>query len=174
MKILFPTKETVRNSTLGEPGGGTMFFRRSDWSSADYPKELFHDSKSKRGKILMHSKMILGTLKKVSDSNGIYFDGDTETEDDSDIEIVGERKPTGWAYVGSHNFTMAAWGSFMEKSTPFTPIFSVANYELGIVIPLYSEKDADAVVCWERPPASYAANHSEPWIQSESVHFQNE
>ena len=70
--------------------------------------------------------MILGTLKKVSDSNGIYFDRDTETEDDSDIEIVGERKPTGWAYVGSHNFTMAAWGSFMEKSTPFTPIFSVS------------------------------------------------
>lgn len=71
--------------------------------------------------------MIIGTLKAVRGNKGISFDGDTDTEGDSDIEIVGERTPTGWAYIGSHNFTTSAWGSFGEKSTPFNPIFSVTT-----------------------------------------------
>jgi tyrosyl-DNA phosphodiesterase 1 len=69
--------------------------------------------------------MIIGTLKPVPSDNGLYFDGDTDDDSDSDIEILEEIQPTGWAYVGSHNFTMSAWGSFMEKSTQFSPIFSV-------------------------------------------------
>jgi len=34
-----------------------MFFKRADWASAGFPRELFHDSKSKRGGVLMHSKV---------------------------------------------------------------------------------------------------------------------
>jgi hypothetical protein len=36
-----------------------MFFKRADWASNGFPRELFHDSKSKRGGVLMHSKVWL-------------------------------------------------------------------------------------------------------------------
>jgi tyrosyl-DNA phosphodiesterase-1 len=39
-----------------------MFFKRVDWASGAFPRELFHDSKSKRGGVLMHSKVWLPTL----------------------------------------------------------------------------------------------------------------
>jgi tyrosyl-DNA phosphodiesterase-1 len=39
-----------------------MFFKRVDWASDAFPRELFHDSKSKRGGVLMHSKVWLPTL----------------------------------------------------------------------------------------------------------------
>jgi len=39
-----------------------MFFKRADWASGGFPRELFHDSKSKRGGVLMHSKVWLPTL----------------------------------------------------------------------------------------------------------------
>jgi tyrosyl-DNA phosphodiesterase 1 len=39
-----------------------MFFKRTDWASGGFPRELFHDSKSKRGGVLMHSKVCLLTL----------------------------------------------------------------------------------------------------------------
>jgi hypothetical protein len=50
----------------------------------------------------------------------------TESESDGGDSDVVERKVTGWVYVGSHNFTTAAWGSFQAKSTKFTPVFSVS------------------------------------------------
>ena len=130
-----------------------MFFKRTNWASDQFPRELFHDSKSKRGGVLMHSKvcyfrlirssapsltyrleMILGTLRRKSSYSGdrgrTTGEGDddsvTESEsDDGDSDIV-ERKVTGWVYVGSHNFTTAAWGSFQAKSTAFSPIFAVS------------------------------------------------
>jgi tyrosyl-DNA phosphodiesterase-1 len=75
MKVIFPTLRTVRESRLGEAvschprsrvfqpkksilkGGGTMFFKKADWVSDEFPRDLFHDSKSKRGGVLMHSKV---------------------------------------------------------------------------------------------------------------------
>ena len=79
--------------------------------------------------------MILGTLRRQpppSSSKGKARDDEDEDEsvtesegDDGDSEII-ERKVTGWAYVGSHNFTAAAWGSFQAKSTAFTPVFAVS------------------------------------------------
>lgn len=36
-----------------------MFCRRNQWESAKFPRELFHDSKSKRGGVLMHSKVCI-------------------------------------------------------------------------------------------------------------------
>ena len=50
----------------------------------------------------------------------------TESEDDDGDSDIVERKVTGWVYVGSHNFTAAAWGSFQAKSTAFTPVFAVS------------------------------------------------
>ena len=130
-----------------------MFFKRRDWASEGFPRELFHDSKSKRGGVLMHSKvcllppirspacsptcrleMILGTLRRKlplssAKEETTGEDGDdsvTESESDAGDSDIVERKVTGWVYVGSHNFTAAAWGSFQAKSTGFSPIFAVS------------------------------------------------
>lgn len=79
--------------------------------------------------------MILGTLRRKSSPSGAQGkvtaededDSVTESEsDDADSDIV-ERKVTGWVYVGSHNFTTAAWGSFQAKSTSFSPAFAVSS-----------------------------------------------
>ena len=78
--------------------------------------------------------MILGTLRRTPPlsnargkavDNGDEDDSVTESESDGDSDIV-ERKVKGWVYVGSHNFTAAAWGSFQAKSTAFTPVFAVS------------------------------------------------
>jgi len=57
LKILFPTWDWVRNSVLGEAGGGTMFCRKRSWEAAKFPRNLFHESRSRRGRVLMHSKV---------------------------------------------------------------------------------------------------------------------
>ena len=57
IKILFPSLRTVENSILGTDGGGTMFCREENWRRPNFPRELFHDSNSKRGGVLMHTKV---------------------------------------------------------------------------------------------------------------------
>lgn len=34
-----------------------MFCRSKQWEARTFPKELFYDSNSKRGRVLMHSKV---------------------------------------------------------------------------------------------------------------------
>lgn len=34
-----------------------MFCRRNQWEGKNFPRELFHQTRSKRGKVLMHSKV---------------------------------------------------------------------------------------------------------------------
>lgn len=76
MKIVFPSLKTVQDSIIGEPvsyaslvialeisdndcqGGGTMFCRTSQWEASKFPRELFHDSNSTGGRVLMHTKVI--------------------------------------------------------------------------------------------------------------------
>ncbi|CCM05286.1 uncharacterized protein FIBRA_07498 [Fibroporia radiculosa] len=169
VKILFPTSQYVRDSALGEAGGGTMFCRRNQWEGAKFPRELFHQSRSKRGKVLMHSKMILGMFRsRPSVFSGSSNRSDSETEDEDDPESDQE-KLIGWLYVGSHNFTPSAWGTL--SGSAFNPTLNITNYELGIVLPLRSEEEANRMVCWERPPKKYAHGKDEPWIQSESPAF---
>jgi tyrosyl-DNA phosphodiesterase 1 len=57
LKILFPTRDWVRSTVLGEAGGGTMFCRKSQWEAVKFPRNLFHESRSRRGRVLMHSKV---------------------------------------------------------------------------------------------------------------------
>jgi tyrosyl-DNA phosphodiesterase-1 len=76
MKVLFPSLATVETSELGKEvslsyafgaiadrqGGGTMFVGQS-WKVVT--KHLFHDANSKRGGVLMHSKVGWSTLIRV-------------------------------------------------------------------------------------------------------------
>ena len=39
-----------------------MFCRRNQWEAAKFPRDLFHQSRSKRGRVLMHSKVRVVTI----------------------------------------------------------------------------------------------------------------
>ena len=39
-----------------------MFCRRNQWEGKNFPRELFHQTRSKRGRVLMHSKARLHTF----------------------------------------------------------------------------------------------------------------
>ncbi|KAH9911780.1 phospholipase D/nuclease [Epithele typhae] len=152
VKIMFPTGRYVRESVLGEAGGGTMFCRRQQWEAANFPRQLFHETRSRRGKVLMHSKMVLGTFR---DKRG--------TLDAAPAGSDGEDKPVGWLYMGSHNFTPSAWGTL--SGSAFNPTLNITNYELGILMPLQNEAEVDRLTCWERPPKKYVAGQDEPWVR---------
>ncbi|EPS99962.1 hypothetical protein FOMPIDRAFT_1060549 [Fomitopsis schrenkii] len=164
IKILFPTLQYVRDSVAGERGGGTMFCRRNQWEGAKFPRDLFHQSRSKRGRVLMHSKMILGIIRDKSAASDTRSDSETESEDDT-----SKAKAVGWLYMGSHNFTPSAWGTL--SGSAFNPTLNITNYELGILLPVHSEEEANQLACWERPPRKYVLGKDEPWIQSESPVF---
>ncbi|KAF8841337.1 phospholipase D/nuclease [Paxillus ammoniavirescens] len=178
VKIIFPSLKTVRASALGEPGGGTMFCRTNQWEGAKFPRELFHDSNSVGGRVLMHTKMIIATFRQkstpfASSSKSVpkarstaqnsETESETEPQDDA-VEAINE--PIGWAYVGSHNFTPSAWGTL--SGSGFNPVLNLVNYELGILFPLHGEEDAKRVACFKRPPRKYGLREDRPWIQEES------
>lgn len=164
LKILFPTLDWVRNSVLGEAGGGTMFCRKNTWEAAKFPRNLFGESRSRRGRVLMHSKMMIAVFVGAGSSAA---DEDSDSETDSDIMEVkmDQDDAMGYAYVGSHNFTPSAWGTL--SGSGFTPVLNVTNYELGIVFPLKDEAEIDRVVCYERPAKRYGSR-DRPWMQEES------
>lgn len=69
-------------------------------------------------------KMIIAMLQdNPSSSKKRKEEESSETEDDSDDEIQVVEPASGWAYVGSHNFTPSAWGTLSGSS--FNPILNV-------------------------------------------------
>ncbi|KAJ4492595.1 tyrosyl-DNA phosphodiesterase-domain-containing protein [Lentinula edodes] len=172
VKVLFPTLATVRSSQHGERGGGNLFFQRSYWEGKKFPRQLFYDSRSKAGKTLMHTKMIVGSISQKVATKGpqkevINIDTDSEDSDSGEeVEVVDAN--VGWIYLGSHNFTPSAWGTL--SGSAFNPIMNIRNYELGIVLPLKDMAEVDKLACFERPPRKYGPDDS-PWIQEESIYF---
>jgi hypothetical protein len=69
--------------------------------------------------------MILGTLRC-----GSAQDDDTknETEGKGESDAVGKplRRPHAWFYVGSHNFSVSAWGA--PRGSGFNPVLNVRAF----------------------------------------------
>jgi tyrosyl-DNA phosphodiesterase-1 len=126
--------------------------------------------------------MIVGLLQENSLIAKLKV-GESIDVDSGGIEPV--EPAMGWVYVGSHNFTQAAWGTLSGSAfnpvlnASITPvlrssaswylcnIFSqITNYELGIVLLLKDVEEADRVACFQRPPKKYTPS-DEPWV---SVH----
>ncbi|KAG8970149.1 hypothetical protein FRC03_011167 [Tulasnella sp. 419] len=185
IKILFPSLRTVQASVLGEPGGGTMFCRAKQWNGKNFPRHLFHDSNSKRGGILMHTKMILATFadKTANSSYNLLSSGEKDSykagsaNHDSHSPVTkgwqngaNGNRVGGWCYIGSHNFTPSAWGNLSGTSSD--PVMNVTNYELGIMFAL-SPVETDVAACkvatWERPPRKYLLGKDVPWMQDEHL-----
>ncbi|KAH7333757.1 tyrosyl-DNA phosphodiesterase-domain-containing protein [Rhizoctonia solani] len=146
LKVIFPSLRTVDESVLGRYGAGTMFCQRKQWDVSTFPRQNFYDSNSKRGKVLMHSKMILGIPNDANATPG---------------------KPKAWLYIGSHNFTPSAWGTL--SGTAFNPSIYITNYELGVVLPLESVAQGDKLACWRRPARKYVPGEDLPWMQNEHM-----
>lgn len=156
-KIVYPTFKTVKESINGPQGGGTIFCPLDYWRKPKFPKQLFYDSRSKRDGLLQHTKMILGIARAVkNDGKGQQK---LKAVEPADMPF----KPFGWLYVGSHNFTPAAWGRYSEK----TGNLSIANHELGVVV-LLREDDVEAegtfLATWKRPLQPYGPKDT-PWDQ---------
>ena len=132
IQILFPTQSyVVHKSVEGRQGGGCFFGKPDDFHRRQL-RGLFAQPISERGHLLIHAKSILVT-------NDTYSNG--------------------YVYLGSHNFTRAAWGTV--SGTPEHPTQSLSNWELGVVLPL-SHKDAWDAILYQRPAQPYGA-HDAPW-----------
>ncbi|WWC88676.1 uncharacterized protein L201_003589 [Kwoniella dendrophila CBS 6074] len=162
LRILFPTLANVEASQLGKGGGGTMFCGKA---FNDVTRNLFRDSRSKRGGILMHTKMLIAIFE--AEENRLGVEKSTTTPTKSAKRKVDELKEDigGWIYVGSHNFSPSAWGNVDVKKNP--PTLNIKNYEIGIVFPLdrhNAKAAADKVAPYIRPAKRYTAGDV-PWDQ---------
>ena len=100
-------------------GGGTIFCKKAYWEASTFPRQIFYESRSRRGPVLLHSKMAIAFFTDVPPSTN---------DDDSDEELVvlDEKGPVvGWIYVGSHNFTPSAWGTL--SGSGFNPTLNVSR-----------------------------------------------
>ncbi|GHJ83667.1 hypothetical protein NliqN6_0069 [Naganishia liquefaciens] len=166
IKVLFPSLRTVMNSELGPPGAGTMFCREGHFTADT--KDLFYDANCKAGRVMMHTKCILATFRpggQVGNSiQNQFARGSTSAAGDSKSSVGG------WFYVGSHNFSSAAWGTMSMPKTGGQPQIYVQNYEMGVVLPLPvddTERAATEFAMWLRPPRKYDKDSDKPWMQDQ-------
>ncbi|CAD6565006.1 MAG: hypothetical protein CYPHOPRED_005016 [Cyphobasidiales sp. Tagirdzhanova-0007] len=159
VKIIYPTFRTVKESLGGPAGGGTMFCPLDQWRKPKFPRALFYDSKSLRTGLLQHTKMILGIIHPAGPQSTSPFQNHVKEVEPSQEAF----KPYGWLYIGSHNYTPAAWGRYNSKNGNL----SISNHELGVVIPLREddvEAQANRLVTWKRPLAKFGKDDT-PWDQ---------
>ncbi|KAJ7925381.1 hypothetical protein B0H13DRAFT_1130600 [Mycena leptocephala] len=119
------------------------------------------DAKGRSGGVGMHTKMILGTAQDDDPKN------ETESEGESGAAGRPLRRLHAWFYVGSHKFSVSAWGAL--SGSGFNPALNVVNYELGIVLRLERPEDVDAAVAW--PRGSYIEGDA-PWIPQDGDFFE--
>lgn len=135
LRILFPTERYVRNTFVEGPDGAGSFFSKPDDFVKRELRPLFYQPVSNRGDVLMHAKCLLATGPEHA----------------------------GWVYLGSANFTRAAWGTLAGK--PDQPTQSINNWEMGVVLPLDSpdlEGSAWDAVPYRRPVEAYGVSDL-PW-----------
>ncbi|GAA5936937.1 hypothetical protein JCM3775_002749 [Rhodotorula graminis] len=149
IKIVFPTEDEITGSFNGAPGGGTLFCPVKTWDAKGFPQHLFHRGQSKRARVAAHTKILLGLQK--------WPAGAPEPKEHG-----------GWMYLGSHNFTSAAWGRLENGSSG--PTLAINNYELGVVLPIRAksaaelEQKASDLVTFRRPLSRYSPGER-PWQQ---------
>ncbi|KAK3902038.1 tyrosyl-DNA phosphodiesterase-domain-containing protein [Staphylotrichum tortipilum] len=106
MRVFFPSRETVLQSTGGVNSAGTICFLPKWWQAATFPRTLLRDAKSTRPGLLIHSKVL-------------YARGDKGA----------------FAYVGSANMSESAWGRLVKDRGTGKPRITCRNWECGVLIP---------------------------------------
>jgi tyrosyl-DNA phosphodiesterase-1 len=107
---------------------------------------LFHDANSRRGGVLMHTKMIIALFEQKPNSlvASSSSTASPSSKRKADEEEAGADGVGGWVYVGSHNFSSAAWGTLNFTKRPPT---------LHVSVLLCSRLTPDPQLrAWPRPP----------------------
>ncbi|KAJ2236843.1 hypothetical protein IWW45_001447 [Coemansia sp. RSA 485] len=104
--VAFPTQRQVDQS-LFNVAKETVYLKPQYYYNREFPKTSLVCLRPRVARTLVHAKVILASF--------------------------GERQRDGWMYLGSHNFTPAAWGRMrvggkIHRETYFN------NYELGVVL----------------------------------------
>lgn len=107
-RIVFPSLSTVRATHGGIEMGGTTFLNEKNYTAANFPKEMFHHFEPPPTMPMIHghlshSKVVIAYSNAINDDTVIY--------------------------LGSHNLSKAAWGSFNKTGNSI----SINNYEMGVM-----------------------------------------
>jgi tyrosyl-DNA phosphodiesterase-1 len=181
LEIIFPTEEYIESFELGKDLSGCLFLSRDTY--------LLHRYKFKKLEVLdpkfqtvFHSKFIVALEEKsqnILKSNN-FFNKKSEnnstskhiiqennfTINDNKIKSIPqiEIDDNSIFYFGSHNISIAAWGTLEKKDTQI----SMANYELGIIFnPLlltYEEKQKISNSLLVNLNSEFYSNSDSPWI----------
>nr|OQO17799.1 hypothetical protein B0A51_14875 [Rachicladosporium sp. CCFEE 5018] len=154
IRIYFPTKETVQDSTAG--AAGTICLNRKWFESMAFPRRCFRDYISMRPGLLSHNKILYarGRRKAASISPAQDTQEDSETEDEGEksaapgagkADAAAERASgqVAWAYVGSSNMSESAWGKLVYDKKAKEWKVTCRNWECGVLIPVLTGKEAN-------------------------------
>ncbi|CAD8055701.1 unnamed protein product [Paramecium sonneborni] len=146
LKLIYPTSDYIQNQTKAGPEyANPLFLRKQQFENPKFPKNIFYKYQGSNyyfwhaGNI-PHLKVIIITSldEKIDDKTSIY--------------------------IGSHNFSQAAWGK-LEKNA--TQLF-ISNTELGVLYP--PKKDSAKFkqqiieqLSFKFPPDKYEKT-DQPWI----------
>ncbi|KAJ3036333.1 hypothetical protein HDV00_002805 [Rhizophlyctis rosea] len=106
--VVYPTEKHIMDMVQrGVVGGGTMM-KEDQWEKPNFPKSCLRACRSKRVAFI-HCNVLLGKyVERDRKEGGGVVVGDV---DETDFRRSGR----GYIYVGSHNFSLSAWGTV---STP--------------------------------------------------------
>ncbi|PWN32106.1 phospholipase D/nuclease [Meira miltonrushii] len=158
MRLLFPSDSWVKKQSVEGVSGALTFFGKKKVSIEKGFIKLLHQPVSLRGNIMMHHKAIVAIKK-----------GCEQASPSDENEIIG------WAYMGSHNLTQAAWGNISSGKKGGEVQLSINNWELGVVVPMClndlheSQKPLPEgmkanIITWKRPAQKYK-EEDVPWDQ---------
>ncbi|KAJ2447052.1 hypothetical protein GGF42_005536, partial [Coemansia sp. RSA 2424] len=101
--IAFHTQAQVEACQYGEQCTQYIMAKQSAYEARDFPQDAMLHIEPAQNNVLVHAKAM--------------------------VARVGVEQDEGWVYVGSHNCTMAAWGTLRGEEPPY-----FNNYELGIIL----------------------------------------
>ncbi|KAJ2781492.1 hypothetical protein GGI15_003208 [Coemansia interrupta] len=116
--VAFHTQQQVEQCRYGsEVGEQHIYAQRKAYEDKKFPHSAMVRLEPVVDKTLVHAKVILARM--------------------------GESQRAGWMYIGSHNFTPAAWGRMNSKS------YYSNNYEFGVVLCNVEYSSDSSSVRWD-------------------------
>ncbi|KAJ1722411.1 hypothetical protein LPJ53_003170 [Coemansia erecta] len=116
--VAFHTQQQVEQCRYGiEVGEQNIYAQRKVYEDKKFPQSAMVRLEPVVENTLVHAKVILARM--------------------------GENQRTGWMYIGSHNFTPAAWGRLNAKT------YYSNNYEFGVVLCNVEYSSGNGSVRWD-------------------------
>jgi tyrosyl-DNA phosphodiesterase-1 len=152
--VIYPSRSFVEESVHGSHTTSCLFLRKNDFRSFRFPKAVLKSYQRDNGTECQSENKPKDRIPHLK--IGLVSNSGLELNDDSLL------------YIGSHNFTAAAWGK-LEKDKPQSLVF---NYELGVLIPpkvgSKASKEAIMKTIGVRLDASCFDQDHEPFFSSEN------